>query len=206
MKELLGEFGLYNRQSKTFEAARVYKELDQKNYDDFKLLWKPILDDRRVLVKTAAEAADLNIQDCFWDWVGKAKAAKTQMAEETFAIECGGETQGLMLVSFGKFGRHNEQKGLDIAYVELLSTAPWNRHKTVASPRYKGVGRLLIAAAISLSIESGLNGRLGLHSLPQSATWYRDVAGFTDLGLDAPKKMHYFEITHAQAEKFLKIE
>jgi hypothetical protein len=202
MKELLGKVDLYNRHSEAFEEAEIYQELDQKNFDDFERLWKPILSKRRAEILTATEAADANVQDEHWDWVGKAKVAASRLGQQTFAVECG-ETQGLMLVDLNEFGRLGVQKGRELIYVELLSTAPWNRHKTVASPRYKNVGRVLIATAISLSIESGFHGRLGLHSLPQSESWYRDVAGFTDLGLDAPKRMHYFEITQVQAMAFL---
>ena len=202
MKELLGQVDLYNRESTSFDKAEVYQELDQKNFDDFDRLWKPILAKRGAEVHTLAEAANANVQDARWDWVGKAKVAAMMMGQETFAVECG-ETQGLMLVNLNGFGRLDMQKGRELVYVELLATAPWNRHKLVASPRYKGVGRILIATAISLSIDSGFDGRLGLHSLPQSESWYRNEAGFTDLGLDAAKRMHYFEATVDQAKAFL---
>jgi hypothetical protein len=205
MKELVGKVELYNRFSKAFDEAGVFQELDQKNFDDFMLLWKPILDKRRSGIRTAAEAADANIQDAHWDWIDKAKVAATMLGQETFAVECG-DTQGLMLVDLNGFGRLDAQKGRELVYVEFLATAPWNRYKTVPSPRYKGVGRVLVATALSLSIESGFHGRLGLHSLPQSEGWYRDVARFTDLGLDVPKHMHYFEITKEQAIAFLEVK
>lgn len=202
MRALLGQVDLYNRESSSYENADVYQELDQKNFDDFDRLWKPMLEKRAAEVHSLTEAANANVQDVRWDWVGKAKVAAMMMGQETFAVECG-ETQGLMLVNLNGFGLLDMQKGRELVYVELLATAPWNRHKLVASPRYKGVGRILIATAISLSIESGFSGRLGLHSLPQSESWYRNEAGFTDLGLDAPKRMHYFEVTVDQAKAFL---
>ena len=202
MKELLGQVVLYNRESATFDKAEVYQELDQKNFKDFDQLWKPMLAMRELEIHTLIEAGNANVQDARWDWVGKAKVAAMMMGQETFAVECG-ETQGLMLVNLNGFAQLDAQKGRELVYVELLATAPWNRHKLVDSPRYKGVGRILIATAISLSIESGFHGRLGLHSLPQSESWYRDVARFTDLGLDAPKRMHYFEATMDQARAFL---
>jgi len=202
MKELLGQVDLYNRESASYDKAEVYQELDQKNFDDFDQLWQPMLAKRGAEVHSLAEAANANVQDARWDWVGKAKVAAMMMGQETFAVECG-ETQGLMLVNLNGFGQIEVQKGRELIYIELLATAPWNRHKLVASPRYKGVGRILIATAISLSIDSGFHGRLGLHSLPQSESWYRNEAKFTDLGLDAPKRMHYFEVTVDQAKAFL---
>jgi len=60
-----------------------------------------------------------------------------------------------------------------------------------------------VCSAVSLSYELEFNGRLGLHSLPQSESWYRDVAGFSDVEYDAPKRMRYFEVTEAQAAAFL---
>jgi hypothetical protein len=108
-----------------------------------------------------------------------------------------------MLVDTTRFARSDRQKGRELVYVDLLATAPWNRPRLVPEARYKGVGRILIATAISLSYELEFNGRLGLHSLPQSESWYRDVAGFSDMGYDAPKRMRYFEVTEAQAAAFL---
>ena len=57
MKELVGQVVLYNRASRSFDKAEVYQELDQKNFDDFDRLWKPILAKRAAEVRTAAEAA-----------------------------------------------------------------------------------------------------------------------------------------------------
>jgi hypothetical protein len=64
---------------------------------------------------------------------------------------------------------------------------------------------MLIATAISHSHDLGSKGRLGLHSLPQSEPWYRDFAGFSDLGYDTLKEMQYFEVTEEQAAAFLAI-
>jgi len=40
MKELLGEVDLYNLVSGANDKAQIYRELDQKNFDDFDQLWK----------------------------------------------------------------------------------------------------------------------------------------------------------------------
>jgi hypothetical protein len=202
MKQLLGQVDLYNLVSAAYDKAEIYQELDQKNFDDFDQLWKPILAKRRAEVHTAAEAAEADVQDAHWDWIEKSKVAARTLGQETFAVECG-KTQGLMLVDLNGFGRLDVQRGRDLIYVELLATAPWNRRNAVPSRHYKSVGRVLIATAISLSIDTGFHGRLGLHSLPQSESWYRDIAGFTDGGFDAPKRMRYFEMTKDQAMAFL---
>lgn len=64
----------------------------------------------------------------------------------------------------------------------------------------------LIAAAIQLSIDEGNNGRIGLHSLPQSDAFYRNVCGMSDLGPDANYSeipLRYFEMDEMQAAAFM---
>ena len=203
MKELIQSVLLQNRATREFEPAELYRELDQKNFDDFQGLWKPMLESRRADFPSWAAAAAGDAQDSHWEWAEKAMDAAGSLGQETVAVECAGETQGLMLVDTTRFARSDRQKGRELVYVDLLATATWNRPRLVPEARYKGVGRILIATAISLSYELEFNGRLGLHSLPQSESWYRDVAGFSDMGYDAPKRMRYFEVTEAQAAAFL---
>jgi hypothetical protein len=148
----------------------------------------------------SAITPEANVQDWHWDWVGK---AKNEAVYESYAIECGDMTQGLMLVATAPhFGRLESQLGLDLCYIELLASAPWNRPKFSETPKYKGGGRILLATAISLSVELELKGRIGLHSLPESESWY-DEQGMKRCGLDRDKKMQYFEMTEEDAEKYL---
>lgn len=190
MKELIGEVELLNRTTGIFDPAYVFQELDEKSFDDFEKLWRPMLVAQRT-------------PDSHWEWVEKAREVAKLTQYETFSVECDGTTQGLMFVNLMKFAQIVEQKGRELVYIELLATAPWNRPKVDASPRYKGVGRILIGTAISLSRDMEFSGRIALHSLTDSESWYRDEAGFTDLGLDTKKKMRYFEMTEAQATAFL---
>ena len=103
------------------------------------------------------------------------------------------------------FARESSQLNLPLAYIDLVSVAPWNRPKLTKTPKYKGVGPLLLSAALSFSVNEGLDGRLGLHSLPQSESWYRDVCMMSELGLDTayPGNLVYFEFTPAQAQAYL---
>ena len=202
MKELLGERIIFQYGTGAEVPAMVFREIDQANFDDFENLWRPQLEKARRRVSTVDEAAAISIQDSHWEWADKAIEAQRVMSRDTFAVECAGQTQGLMLTDVG-FGRIDVQKGRDLVYVELLATAPWNRPKLVDDPQYKGVGRILIGTAISLSVELGFAGRIGLHSLPQSEVWYRTAGGFTDLGFDPTKKMHYFEMTESDAAAFI---
>jgi hypothetical protein len=200
MKEHLGDRDLWNRLTGAHESASIFRGLDDKNFQDFETVWKPQLEKRAKDFGTWKEQAEGNVQDAHWDWVGK---SKNDAVYDSFAIECDGMTQGLMLVATAPhFGRLESQRGLDLCYIELISAAPWNRVKFSETPKYKGGGRILLATAISLSIELELKGRIGLHSLSESESWY-DAQGMKRCGFDADKKMEYFEMTEANAEKFL---
>jgi GNAT superfamily N-acetyltransferase len=202
MKELLGERILFVRSTGAEVAASVYRTLDQKNFDDFEKLWFPQLETARNSVPSWEAAAAVDAQDSHWKWVEKAVDATRIMGRDTFAVECAGETQGLMLIDDG-FARLPSQRARDLVYIELLATAPWNRPKLDPAARYKGVGRILIGTAISLSFDLGFGGRIGLHSLPQSEVVYQTM-GFTDVEYDAAKEMRYFEMTESQVSNLLK--
>jgi GNAT superfamily N-acetyltransferase len=55
-------------------------------------------------------------------------------------------------------------------YADRLATAPRNRPWLVGSPRYRGVGTVLLLAAVRQSYLLGLGGRVGLASLPSERT------------------------------------
>jgi len=201
MKELLGAALLRERGTGADAPAEVFRTLDRKNFDDFETLWRPMLKEARRRVDTWEEAALVDAQDSHWEWVEKAVEAERIMGRDTFAIEAAGVTQGLMLVDVG-FGRLPDLRGKELVYIDLLATAPWNRPKLTPDARYKGVGRVLVGTAISLSVDLGFGGGIGLHSLPQSEDWYRGV-GFTDVEFDDAKGMRYFEMSIADALAFV---
>ena len=122
-----------------------------------------------------------------------------------FGLECKGQMQGLMLTATaGHVCQIAFQQGKPLVYVEFLASAPWNLPNVVGEPRYALVGRVLLAAAIQLSLNEEYAGRVGLHALPQADSWYRDNCGMTDLGCDRTKEnLRYFEMTPEQASYFL---
>jgi hypothetical protein len=89
--------------------------------------------------------------------------------------------------------RLDRRAGKSIIYVEYLAVAPWNR-PTIESPRrFSGCGRAMIRFAVQRSDDLGREGRIGLHSLPRSRSFYAGL-GFVDLGPDeAEGGLHYFE-------------
>jgi hypothetical protein len=60
---------------------------------------------------------------------------------------------------------------------------------------------VMLGAAVELSRTLGLDGRCGLHSLPQSEGFYRQI-GMRDFGLDTAKPLRYFEFDAPGAQRF----
>lgn len=172
-------------------SADLYDSILPKHLDDHEQQWKPLI---------ASQAP----QHGHWDWRKKMAHFSPQLSYQSFAIECSGETQGLMIVNTMKRGRIQSQANKHLVYVEYLEAAPWNRGST---PILKGIGTVLMAAAIQLSIDEGNQGRIGLHSLPQADSFYKDRCGMTDLGPDVSYHptfpLRYFEMTEAQAARYL---
>jgi hypothetical protein len=172
--------------------AILHGSIQPRHLDDHQQHWKPLM-------------ASSSAQHNHWDWRQKVRHYSSRLSHQSFAIECAGVAQGLMIVNTMKRCRIPAQANRHLVYVEYLEAAPWNRG---AGQLYKGVGTVMIAVAIQLSIEEGNQGRVGLHSLPQADSFYGDHCGMTDLGPDTSCDAHfplrYFEMTQAQAAIFLK--
>jgi hypothetical protein len=78
----------------------------------------------------------------------------------------------------------------DVVYVDYLESAPWNLKGYAAPPDFLGVGPVLMTEAVQISVEAGLEGRVGLHSLPQSELFY-EKCKMTKLGPDPA----YYDLT-----------
>ena len=142
-------------------------------------------------------------EDHHWDWKWKAGEWRPILGCHSFAVTCEGELQGLMLASDFKSARIQAQFGKPIVHVEFLATAPWNRAEIQTPPRYRGVGTVMIAAAVELSWSLGYRGRIGLHSLPRAEAFYRDICKMSELGNDAAYEgLMYYEMTNNQGKAF----
>lgn len=205
---LLGTYPLLDRHTGLWVDASLWRPVEERHARDFDERWRPMFEARQEELKAVGQNSADNLhqlQDAHWDWSRKAKDAVRRMDRASFAVDAEGETQGLMIVQTTDLigqARAPSQEGEHLVQIELLATAPWNRAAVVPKPRFKGVGTLLLAAAISLSIAEEFGGRIGLHALPQAESWYRDVCGMTDLDIDSTG-MRYFEMTEAQARAFL---
>ncbi|MCY4152241.1 MAG: hypothetical protein OXE94_08430 [Aestuariivita sp.] len=214
MKQLVDQVLLKNRVTGEFEVAELCHGIDETNLSHIEGRWRPMFELRRAQAKASGESmSDINAEDGHWNWGSKVLAAISDpFLYDIFALECGGNTQALLLTCKGStdcFSRHPEHPKADMVYVEFLATAPWNRPRLVAEPIYKGAGRVLIGTAVSLSLGEEFGGRIGLHSLLGSEKFYRDAIGMTDLGVDVDgphKGLRYFELPESQVTDFLTIQ
>jgi GNAT superfamily N-acetyltransferase len=182
--------------------AELRDAIEQSQLDDWQTRWRPAL--QAVIQELASKGVPMDRwpQSWHWDWQRKTVGVQGLLAFRGFSVVALGETQGLAQVDLTKMGREANQRGKPLVYVNYLEVAPWNRSELGVTPRLRGIGSALIAAAITLSEQEGFKGRIGLHSLPQADEFYRKL-GMTDLGSDpAYQNLRYFEMTSEQARAF----
>lgn len=184
--------------------AELWDAITDSHIQDWREHWTPLVVGRLTQLVNAGVTYEHWPQSWRWNWQAKMDQIAGLLACPTFAIVCQGKTQGLMQLSLTEQSRLESQQGKPLVYVEYLEAAPWNRSEIVPNPQLRGVGVLLIRAAIESSINEEFQGRIGLHSLPQSNNFYGNKCGMTDLGKDTAKNMNYFEMTPDQAQSFLK--
>ena len=178
--------------------ASLFDEITDEHLVMWQNTWVPAME---AYCQGRAEAEKPD--DSEWNWKWKAAKWRPYLKNHSFAIVCEKELQGLMLASDVKSARIQAQFGKPIVYVELLAAAPWNRSKIQKPKRFHGVGTVMMAAAVQLSIDLGYKGRVGLHSLPGAESFYQDECGMTPLGNDsAYGNWIYFEMTEKQADLF----
>jgi len=185
--------------------ADLLDQVEERHLKDWDTQWRPLVAATvRRLVTTNAPMSQWP-QSFHWNWRQKIEDMKGILSGASFCIECEGVTQGMMALNVTSARtRLAQQKGQHLVYVEYLEAAPWNRPEHVAQPRFRGIGSILMYAAVARSQAEGFKGRVGLHALPQSHVFYADKCGMTDMGPDPNvQKLHYFEMTVEQAEGFV---
>ena len=218
MTEHVGSVEIFNRHTESYEEGEVYMHLDERHLADFEQEWRPTIRAKALEIYQDCIGTDgkpdrvalidglgqFNIQDQGWDWRQKIDIYGGRLSKVSFAIECNGKTQGLMLADLGsRTSKIRGEEGLPLVYIDFIAVAPWNRPVLAEEPRYKGVGSVLLVTAISLSIDEEMEGRIGLHSLPQSEGFYAEYCGMTSHGPEGDEGLHYFEMTADQAHDFL---
>lgn len=200
---------LFNTERDEPEAGELWDAITEQQLADWEAEWLPELFKAVQKLHRAGVARKHWPQSRHWNWRRKTEALQGMLAHQGFSLVCGGVTQGLMFLdTTTKRCRIDTQKGKNLVYVEFVENAPWNRKELLFDPpRYRGIGSVLMRAAIELSREVEFKGRVGLHSLPQSNSFYANTCGMSDLGVDPDpdySPMRYFEMTPEQAEAFIR--
>jgi hypothetical protein len=191
---------LLDKRTGKFVPAELVETINEGHLASVEKEWMPVL--LRRLRELVDQRQPLP-ENRHWVWREKVARIQGLLAYRTFAIVCEGQTQGLMQINTAVTSRLPGQVGKQLAYVDYLETAPWNRATIVEQPRFGLVGSVLIRAAIEVSLEEEFHGRIGLHSLPQSEAFYAKSCGMTDLGIDGTyENLRYFEMTPDQAVSF----
>lgn len=143
-----------------------------------------------------------DVQDHHWKWRTKCAIAPGTN-RRVFSLLNAGEVESAMLLLLGKTSR-DPGISFPIVYVDFLAIAPWNRKAFQNPQRFRHLGTVMLGAAVEFSRTLGLDGRCGLHSLPQSEGFYRHI-GMRDFGLDsAYSSLRYFEFDATGAATFRK--
>lgn len=197
---------LFNAERGAAEAAELWDGITEQQLTDWEGEWMPELFKAMQRLKHAGIERTRWPQSRHWDWRQKASAMQGLLARTGYSVVCNGVTQGMMILdTVLKHSRIKGQTGKHLVYVEFIENAPWNRRELLFDPpRYRGIGSVLMRAAITVSQEEGFKGRVGLHSLPQANSFYGNTCGMTDLGQDENYEgLRYFEMTPEQAEAFI---
>ena len=205
MTPAVTEVHLFNVARGEPETAELWHAITEQQLADWEGEWVPELFKAIQRLRRGGIERRHWPQSRHWDWRRKATALQGMLANPGFGIVCDGLTQGMMIVDIVKHrGRLDDQRGQHLVYAEFVENAPWNRAELFNPPRYRGVGSILIRAAVALSEELEFHGRIGLHSLPQANGFYANTCGMTDLGADRDHEgLRYFEITTDQARAFI---
>ena len=183
------------------EEAELWDGIAEQQLADWEGEWVPELFKAVQRLRRAGVERRYWPQSRHWNWRKKTEMFQGMLARPGFSIVCDGMTQGMMLVDTTMHRcRIDSQKDKHLVYVDFVENAPWNRRELFGPPRYRGVGSLLIRAAVALSDDLEFHGRIGLHSLPQANGFYANTCGMTDLGADPDHEdLRYFEILPEQA-------
>lgn len=200
---------LQNRISGQDEEAEIASPMSQQDINCYLSDWRPVLNGKINELKHSGQHTyeglrEHNVEDAYWKWPEKMIDRAGQLQWNSYALRCGGKTQGLMFVNLLRRCRHPSQTNEHLVYIDLVSTAPWNRPRLAPNPMYRGVGLVLITEAILQSRDEDFGGRIGLHALPGSEAFYRDKLRMELIGPDPDyQDLLYFEMTEAHATEFL---
>jgi len=170
---------------------------------DWHTAWQPALGAIKAALHEQGVPKPEWPQTGHWNWAAKVAEAQDIIGFRMFSVTAAGMTQALMRVDLTKPARMEDASGRPLVYVDYLEVAPWNQSFAGTRKKYRGAGPILLTAAVELSIDEGFKGRVGLHSLPQSESFY-EKQGMIDFGPDAKvQNLRYYEMTSDGAQALL---
>lgn len=205
MTVMVSPITLWNVEGRAPEVGELLDAITEQQLIDWEGEWLPELFKAIQRQKRAGVERRHWPQSSHWNWREKTRAVQGMLGAPAFSVVCGGVTQGMMIIdTASKPCRLEGQRGKPQVYVDYVENAPWNRPELVDVPKYRGIGSLLIRAAVAVSEDLEFGGRIGLHALPQANDFYARTCGMTDLGPDAGyQNLRYFEMIPAQAQAFI---
>jgi hypothetical protein len=158
---------------------------------------------------TQMAATGERLESRHWYWPNKAVPSHYPAGWHCLVtVECEGQVQGIMAVETLLRPAVLDLNGW-VVYVDFVESAPWNyrvpsdrNRPVVRAARFAGIGTLLIAEAVRMSMGQRANGRVGLHALPQADDFYMSRCGMRRIGEDpAYHNLVYFEYPDGVAAK-----
>jgi hypothetical protein len=170
--------------TKEFVDAELHTDVSASLLAETEKQWGPIRKDLTRKLVAGGHPPALIPRHWHWDWGAKSQNLAL-LAYRCFGLRCEGEMQGLMMVKVaGRNATLPPDAGKPLVYIDYLESAPWNVVPLVPKPRFSGIGVVLMRVAVQLSNDEGFHGRIGLHALPQSESFYRDKCGMLACGAD----------------------
>jgi hypothetical protein len=189
--------------------AEIFDEVTIEHFIETQQEWRPLVL-KAAAQLTARGSRELIPQHFHWDWTTKAPQLNV-IANTFYGIRYDDRLQGLMKLE--TVGQHcscrlPEQAGNALVYVDYIEVAPWNLKPLMIAlgdkPRYGAIGTRLVEAAVLKSKDEDSKGRVALHSLPMTESFYTNACGMTPVGRDPAKQnLLWLEYTPDQAENFL---
>lgn len=140
-----------------------------------------------------------------WDWTAKSRVLQL-LAIRGLGLRIGDRWQGAALINVAQYhSRSPDSRGKPLVYLEFIEVAPhnWPSRISGTTPTYSGCGSQMLRQVVFESFDEDYAGRVGLHSLEQSRSFY-EYHGMAFIETDAKKgNLAYYEFTRQAAAHFL---